>query len=128
MRRMSKLVLGKLLLLNLKGETVKVLDVLSNNIMKRRLLTSGLVCMIVSEEDEEPIYPKVCAPLVPTYIQKEKYAGGKYVVCVDPCDGSSNIACNVPVGTIFGIWERISPSDGPANIQDALQTGRQMVV
>lgn len=48
-------------------------------------------------------------------------------MCVDPCDGSSNIACNVPVGTIFGIWERLSPSDGPANINDALQTGRNMV-
>jgi fructose-1,6-bisphosphatase I len=107
---------------------VKVLDVLSNNIMKRRLLTSGLVCMVVSEEDEEPIYPKVRSNSVPHPYCKEKYAGGKYVVCVDPCDGSSNIACNVPVGTIFGIWERISPADGPANIRDALQSGRQLVV
>eukprot|EP01126_Amoeba_proteus_P064346 TRINITY_DN899_c0_g1_i6.p1 TRINITY_DN899_c0_g1~~TRINITY_DN899_c0_g1_i6.p1 ORF type:complete len:278 (-),score=32.02 TRINITY_DN899_c0_g1_i6:122-955(-) len=99
----------------MQGETVKVLDVLSNSIMKRRLLSSGLVCMIVSEEEEHPIYPK------------EKHAGGKYVVCVDPCDGSSNIECNVPVGTIFGIWERKSPRDGPANLQDALQSGKDMV-
>ena len=64
---------------NVQGEAVKVLDVLSNTIMNRRLLTSGLVCMIVSEEDDQPQLPH------------ERYAGGKYVVAVDPCDGSSNI-------------------------------------
>jgi len=100
---------------NVQGEVVKVLDVLSNTIMKRRLLMSGLVCMVVSEEDEEPCLPK------------EKYAGGKYVVAVDPCDGSSNIACNVPVGTIFSIWERVTPVDQPATLADALQIGRKMV-
>src|SRR5206468_4138199 len=101
--------------------------------MKRRLLTSGVVCMVVSEEDEEPQLPK------------ERYAGGKYVVAVDPCDGSSNIACNVPVGsllqimllslyliysigTIFGVWERKSPRDKPATLEDALQSGRKMVL
>jgi len=100
---------------NVQGEVVKVLDVISNTIMKRRLLSSGLVCMVVSEEDEEPCLPK------------GKYAGGKYVVAVDPCDGSSNIACNVPVGTIFGIWERVSPKEGPATLEDALQIGRKQV-
>jgi len=100
---------------NVQGETQKVLDVISNDVMKRRLLTSGSCCMVVSEEDEHPIFPKA------------KHAGGKYVVCVDPCDGSSNIACNVPVGTIFSIWERLSPSTGPATVEDALQKGRDMV-
>lgn len=98
---------------NVQGETVKVLDVLSNVIMKRRLMQSGLVCMVVSEEDEEPSLPK--------------QTGGKYVVAVDPCDGSSNIACNVPVGTIFGIWERKTPRDQPATLEDALQPGKDMV-
>jgi len=100
---------------NVQGETQKVLDVLSNQVMKRRLLTSGLVCMLVSEEDEEPCLPK------------EKYAGGKYVVAVDPCDGSSNIACNVPVGTIFSIWERKTPRNQTATLEDALQKGKDMV-
>lgn len=49
---------------NVQGEVVKVLDVLSNQIMKRRLLTSGLVCMVVSEEDEEPCLPKVCLSVI----------------------------------------------------------------
>jgi len=99
---------------NVQGEVVKVLDVLSNSIMKRRLLKSGLVCMIISEEDEEPLYPK------------EKYAGGRYIVAMDPCDGSSNIACNVPVGTIFGIWERTSPATDKPTQEDLLQQGRKM--
>jgi len=101
---------------NVQGEVVKVLDVLSNTIMKRRLLKSGLVCALVSEEDED-----ICLP-------KDKYTGGKYIVAVDPCDGSSNIACNVPVGTIFSIWERQTPKEGPIDVKlDVLQTGRKMV-
>jgi fructose-1,6-bisphosphatase I len=100
---------------NATGDTQKVLDILSNTIMKRRLLSSGLVCLVVSEEDAEPQLPK------------QQYAGGKYVVAMDPCDGSSNIACNVPVGTIFGIWERLSPRDQQAAKSDALQSGRKMI-
>jgi fructose-1,6-bisphosphatase len=101
--------------------------------MNRRLLTSGLVCLVVSEEDGPPlsiahgllllIFGLIEEPQLP----KEQHAGGKYVVAVDPCDGSSNIACNVPVGTIFGIWERVTPRDQPATKADALQSGRQMV-
>eukprot|EP01124_Arcella_intermedia_P030309 TRINITY_DN6606_c0_g1_i1.p1 TRINITY_DN6606_c0_g1~~TRINITY_DN6606_c0_g1_i1.p1 ORF type:complete len:228 (+),score=37.97 TRINITY_DN6606_c0_g1_i1:38-721(+) len=100
---------------NVQGETVAVLDRLSNQILTRRLLQTGLVCAVISEEEEEPLYPK------------EKYAGGKYVVAMDPCDGSSNIACNVPVGTIFGIWERVSPANEKVTSADLLQSGRKML-
>jgi len=72
--------------------------------------------MIISEEDEDACYPK------------DKYSGGKYVVAVDPCDGSSNIACNVPVGTIFSIWERVTKrTEAPSVELDGLQKGRNMV-
>jgi len=100
---------------NVQGETVAILDRLSNAILQRRLLQTGIVCALISEEDPEPLYPK------------EKYAGGKYVFAMDPCDGSSNIACNVPVGTIFGIWERISPVTEKPNREDLLQPARKMV-
>jgi len=100
---------------NIQGETVSILDQLSNQILQRRLLQTGLVCALISEEDEEALYPK------------EKYAGGKYVVAMDPCDGSSNIACNVPVGTIFGIWERVTPTTEKPTKEDLLQSGRKMV-
>eukprot|EP01125_Pyxidicula_operculata_P021994 TRINITY_DN8819_c0_g1_i1.p1 TRINITY_DN8819_c0_g1~~TRINITY_DN8819_c0_g1_i1.p1 ORF type:complete len:354 (-),score=75.38 TRINITY_DN8819_c0_g1_i1:61-1089(-) len=100
---------------NVQGETVAQLDVLSNQILKRRLLQSGLVCVVVSEEDEQPSYPK------------DKLAGGKYVVAMDPCDGSSNVACNVPVGTIFSIWERVSPRNEKPTDADILRKGRDML-
>lgn len=31
---------------------------------------------------------------------------GKYIVCFDPLDGSSNIDCLVSIGTIFGIYRK----------------------
>jgi len=100
---------------NVQGETVAVLDRLSNAILKRRLLQTGIVCALISEEDPEPLFPK------------EKYVGGKYVLAMDPCDGSSNIACNVPVGTIFGIWERVTPTTEKPTSADLLQPSRKMV-
>ena len=42
------------------------------------------------------------------------FAGGKYIVATDPLDGSSNIDCNVPVGTIFGIFRRQTDPTGPS--------------
>lgn len=33
---------------------------------------------------------------------------GKYVVSFDPLDGSSNIDCLVSIGSIFGIWKKVS--------------------
>lgn len=35
---------------------------------------------------------------------------GKYVVSFDPLDGSSNIDCLVSIGSIFGIWKKVSSS------------------
>lgn len=72
---------------NSTGDQVKILDQVANNLFKKRLLATGIVAMFISEEDEKP-----------------KIANGKYIVAIDPCDGSSNIDCNVPVGTIFAIW------------------------
>jgi fructose-1,6-bisphosphatase I len=100
---------------NIQGETVAILDEIANKCMVRRLLGTGLVCMVITEEEKDPQYPT------------EDKLGGNYVVAVDPCDGSSNISCNVPVGTIFAIWKRVSPRDQPPTDEDALQLGRDMV-
>jgi fructose-1,6-bisphosphatase I len=40
-------------------------------------------------------------------------ATGKFCVAFDPLDGSSNIDCNVSTGTIFAVYERMSPSGTP---------------
>lgn len=82
---------------NVTGDQVKALDQISNDIFKKRLLATELVYMIISEEDKEP-----------TIAITDK---GKYIIAIDPCDGSSNIDCNVPVGTIFGIWKKDGKMD-----------------
>jgi len=88
----------------------------NNDRMIECLKTSGEVCAIGSEELENI----VCFdPL------KDKKAN--YVVVMDPLDGSSNIDVNVSVGTIFGIYKRKSSPKKPANMNDFLQPGTELV-
>jgi fructose-1,6-bisphosphatase I len=93
---------------NSTGDDQKKLDVLSNDIMINALVNSGVCCVLVSEENEDPI-------IVPRARQ------GKFCVAFDPLDGSSNIDCNVSVGTIFSVYERKPGSDGDAS--DLLRSG-----
>lgn len=62
---------------------------------------------MASEEDEKPIEIEI----------KDQ---GKYVVCFDPLDGSSNIDANVSIGSIFGIWKRVTDPSEPAKLEDIL--------
>ncbi|CAL8345760.1 unnamed protein product [Lota lota] len=96
---------------NVTGDDVKKLDVLSNTLVINLLRASYTTCCLVSEENEELIVTP-----------KEKR--GKYVVCFDPLDGSSNIDCLASIGTIFAIYKRVK---GEPTEQDALQPGSQMV-
>jgi len=79
---------------NVQGEQVKKLDVLSNEIMVEALTASDLVCTMVSEEMDEPLHLDGACGRAP------------YVVCFDPLDGSSNIDVNGVVGTIFSVRRR----------------------
>ncbi|XP_022414589.1 fructose-1,6-bisphosphatase 1 isoform X2 [Delphinapterus leucas] len=97
---------------NVTGDQVKKLDVLSNDLVINVLKSSFATCVLVSEEDKHAII-----------VEPEKR--GKYVVCFDPLDGSSNIDCLVSIGTIFGIYRKIS-TDDPSE-KDALQPGRNLV-
>jgi len=104
---------------NVQGEQVKKLDVLSNEIMVEALTASDLVCTMVSEEMDEPLHLDGACGRAP------------YVVCFDPLDGSSNIDVNVSVGTIFSILRRHSPTSpssegwtrGGDPLADVLQPG-----
>uniref|UniRef100_A0A8C0WHP9 Fructose-1,6-bisphosphatase 1 n=1 Tax=Castor canadensis TaxID=51338 RepID=A0A8C0WHP9_CASCN len=78
---------------NVTGDQVKKLDVLSNDLVVNMLKSSFATCVLVSEEDKHAII-----------VEPEKR--GKYVVCFDPLDGSSNIDCLVSIGTIFGIYRK----------------------
>lgn len=98
---------------NVQGEEVKKLDVLSNELFINMLKSSFTTCLLVSEENTEAIE-----------VETEK--SGKYIICFDPLDGSSNIDCLVSVGSIFGIYRKLEgPSDSLA--ANALQPGRNLV-
>ena len=97
---------------NVQGEDQQKLDVIANIRFTRALRNGGQVCAIVSEEDEEIIH------LNPHC---------RYIVAMDPLDGSSNIDVNVSIGTIFSIYRRISEVGGPVNEKDILQKGTEQV-
>lgn len=101
---------------NSTGDDVQKLDIFANEKFIETLSMSGEVCGIASEENMDFIVPDIPA---------NKKA--QYVVVMDPLDGSSNIDVNVSVGTIFGVYKRISPSDGPVQKEDFLQKGTSMV-
>jgi fructose-1,6-bisphosphatase I len=56
----------------------------------------------------------------------EEFKPGKYIVVMDPLDGSSNIDVNVSIGTIFAIFKKLSPGKDVA-IDDLLQKGKNLV-
>ncbi|XP_053433290.1 fructose-1,6-bisphosphatase 1 isoform X2 [Nycticebus coucang] len=97
---------------NVTGDQVKKLDILSNDLVVNMLKSSFATCVLVSEEDKHAII-----------VEPERR--GKYVVCFDPLDGSSNIDCLVSIGTIFGIYKKKSTNE-PSE-KDALQPGRHLV-
>lgn len=98
---------------NVYGESQQKLDVLANETMKQMIAWTGRVCVMASEEDEEPI------PM-------PAETAGKYALLHDPLDGSSNIDVNVSIGTIFSVQRRITES-GPGTLADCLQPGRKQV-
>ena len=98
---------------NVQGEDQQKLDVIANIRFIRALRNGGEVCTIISEEDDE---------LIQTGNNQ-----GKYVVAIDPLDGSSNIDVNVSIGTIFSIYRRLSPTGREGTLADCLQPGTHQV-
>lgn len=101
---------------NASGDNVQKLDMYANEKLIECLKNSGECCGVASEENEDFIpIPQVASKTA------------KYVVVFDPLDGSSNIDVNVSVGTIFGIYRRISDPEGSCVLSDFLQRGVEMV-
>jgi len=98
--------------LNFSGDIQKKLDVISNEIMINHLIESESCCLLLSEENEDVIL-----------VEKEKR--GKYMVTFDPLDGSSNIDCNVCIGTIFSIYESVNKDI--YDEVDYLRNGNEMI-
>ena len=100
---------------NVQDEEVRELDVISNDIVRQVLDRAPMVAGFASEEMEA-----VCA-----LAGSER---GRYVVTVDPLDGSSNVDVDGTMGTIFGVYRRVDERIGePADDQDFLRPGRDLV-
>ncbi|TXR54605.1 class 1 fructose-bisphosphatase [Reinekea thalattae] len=101
---------------NIQGEQQQKLDVYANEKFKSSLSARGVVCGLASEEED-------------SYVRFDDRlnVNGKYIVLIDPVDGSSNIDVNVSVGTVFSVYKRVSPVGSPVTDEDFLQKGRHQV-
>ncbi len=89
-------------------------DLFANEKLKAALKARDIVAGIASEEEDEIVVFEGCEH-------------AKYVVLMDPLDGSSNIDVNVSVGTIFSIYRRVTPVGTPVTEEDFLQPGNKQV-
>ena len=97
---------------NVAGDQQQKLDVLANIRFTRALAKGGEVCALVSEESESFV---------------DLNNNGKYVIAIDPLDGSSNIDVNVSIGTIFSIYRRKTAPGTPIRTEDIMQKGGEQV-
>lgn len=102
---------------NIQGEDQQKLDVYANEAFIKTLTNREIVCGIGSEEEDDFI----------TIKGRNEKNDNKYVVLIDPLDGSSNIDVNVSVGTIFSIYRRVTSEGTPVTLEDFLQPGDKQV-
>ncbi|MFV5697335.1 class 1 fructose-bisphosphatase [Flavobacterium sp. ZT3R17] len=102
---------------NIQGEDQQKLDVYANETFIQTLINREIVCGIASEENDDFI----------TVGGVDNDHNNKYIVLIDPLDGSSNIDVNVSVGTIFSVYRRITPFGTPVTFEDFLQPGINQV-
>lgn len=100
---------------NIQGEEQKKLDVYANDQFISALTSGGECCIVASEEEDD--YVVIDSPVS---------KNAKYIICVDPLDGSSNIDVNVSIGSIFSIYRR-KTTEGKATLADVLQKGTEQV-
>ena len=97
---------------NVHGEQTQRLDLFANDQLISALSRSNITCMVISEENEG--------------IVRLSMDSGKYIVFIDPLDGSSNINVNVSVGSIFSIFQRTG-NKRKLTEKDALQPGTRQI-
>ena len=98
---------------NASGDEVKALDVVANDILKSALLACPSVSLVASEEEEDAVLSPHPSP-----------AARRLGVAFDPLDGSRNVECHIPVGTIFAVFA--SPSSSHAAEAD-LASGANVI-
>ena len=109
-------ILGDAGRVNVQGEYVKKLDIYADEQFIAALKASGVCCGLATEENQNHV-------VFDDNLSKD----GKYIVCMDPLDGSSNIDVNVSIGTIFSIYIRKSAVGQTAQSYDFLQKGTEQV-
>lgn len=102
---------------NIQGEDQQKLDVYANDVFIETIRNRNIVCGIASEEEDDFIIIN----------SQDNNHQNKYVVLMDPLDGSSNIDVNVSVGTIFSIFRRVTEVGKPVELKDFLQSGDKQV-
>jgi fructose-1,6-bisphosphatase I len=110
-------ILGQINNQNVQGEEQQKLDVFANNAFIQALTNREIVCGIASEEEDNFI----------SIGGFDNEHNSKYIVLIDPLDGSSNIDVNVSVGTIFSVYRRLTPAGQPVSLADFLQPGINQV-
>ena len=106
-------ILGSQGTVNVHGEDVKRLDLFADQQLIHALDRSLITCMVISEENDG--------------IVRLRSEAGKYIVYLDPLDGSSNIDVNVSIGSIFSIYMRQTRYSAEISEEDALQSGSRQV-
>ncbi len=109
-------ILGDTGSINVQGEDVKKLDIYANN-QFMGVLKHGISCAGVGSEELDDL----------VVFDDEVSNNSKYVVLFDPLDGSSNIDVNISIGTIFGVYRRVSELGKPCTEEDFLQPGVRQV-
>ena len=97
---------------NVQGEAQQKLDIMANETFMRAFRSMGQVCGVASEEEEHFVA-----------FDDDIHSDARYVVLMDPLDGSSNINVNVSVGTIFSIYRRTTSAGSAVELKDFLQPG-----
>jgi fructose-1,6-bisphosphatase I len=109
-------IIGNMGSVNIQGENQQKLDVFADKVFTDALRASGECCGVATEENQNEI------------VFTEKFARkGKYIVCMDPLDGSSNIDYNVSVGSIFSIYRRMTQRGESVKNEDFLHAGTEQV-
>ncbi|HZG26290.1 MAG TPA: class 1 fructose-bisphosphatase [Chitinophagaceae bacterium] len=109
-------ILGEIGKENVQGESVQKLDEFANN-QFIGVLHHGIHCSGVGSEENDDI----------VVFDDELSNKSKYVLLMDPLDGSGNIDVNVSIGTIFSVYKRVSELGKPCTLQDFLQPGHLQV-
>lgn len=102
--------------INIQGEEVKKLDVIANEEFISALSLGGDCCAILSEENDDVVR-----------IKNPGSNKSKYIIAIDPLDGSSNIDVNASIGTIFSIYKRFSGVHEDVTMDDCLQKGENQI-